>query len=207
MDPPDNVTGSITVLDDASERLSRLLQIWRLGVQPAQSGSGADDCRCDRLLDLMGNRSRQLPHRRDAVRVRQLRLNLAVPTLAFACCLLGALALGQIDHEGYALLQPSFEDRLADQHRHAAAVFLQVLLLIGLRDSGRLQLRQAPLVGIAPLSGSQFPPTQATRDEIVAAVSHDPEKGFIRVNEPTVRTPDEDADGLGDDQPSYSRLP
>jgi len=31
----------------------------------------------------MGDRSRQLPHRRDAIRVRQLRVDLAVSPLAF----------------------------------------------------------------------------------------------------------------------------
>ena len=33
--------------------------------------------RRDRLVDFMGNRGRQLPHRRDAIDVRELRLRLA----------------------------------------------------------------------------------------------------------------------------------
>jgi len=63
------------------------------------------------------------------------------------------------------------------------------------------------LVDTAHFGGSQFHPAQALGDEIVAAVSSNAEKGFIRVNEPTVRTPDEDTDDVGVDQATHSRLP
>ena len=63
------------------------------------------------------------------------------------------------------------------------------------------------LAGTARFRGSQFRPAEALRDEIVAAVSSNAEKGFIRVNEPTVRTPDENTDDVGVDQATHSRLP
>src|SRR5690242_16891866 len=75
-DPADDLGGSIAFLDDTIERLPDLLQIWRLGAQPAQGGMGIGDCRRDRLHDFMGNRGRQLSHRRDAIDVRELRLRL-----------------------------------------------------------------------------------------------------------------------------------
>jgi len=83
------VAGPIAVLDDATEPLPNLLQIRRSGAQPAQSRMGVSDRRCDGLIDFMGDRSRQLPHRRNAVRMCQLHLYLAQ---GFS----GALTLGDI---------------------------------------------------------------------------------------------------------------
>src|SRR5580700_6098671 len=57
---------------------------------------GVGDRRCDRLVDFMGNRSRQLPHRRDAVRVRQLHLHRAITPLAFTDFRLCPLTLGDV---------------------------------------------------------------------------------------------------------------
>ncbi len=76
-DPADDVAGSFAVLDDIGKRLPGLLQIGWLGAKPAQGGMGIGDCRRDRLVDFMGNRGHQLPHRRDAIDVRELRLRLA----------------------------------------------------------------------------------------------------------------------------------
>ncbi len=67
----------MAVLDDMVERLPTLLQIGRLGAKPAQSGVCVGDRRGERLVDFMGNRGCQLPHRRDAIDVRELHLRLA----------------------------------------------------------------------------------------------------------------------------------
>jgi hypothetical protein len=67
----------MTVLDDTIESILSLLHIGRLAGQPAQAGIGVGDHPGERLLDFMGNRRRQLPHRRDAVDVRELHLRLA----------------------------------------------------------------------------------------------------------------------------------
>src|SRR6266446_3189654 len=48
------------------------------------------------------------------------------------------LLLAQIEHECDTLVPTSFEECAAQQHRHAAAVFPEVLLLESLKDPGRL---------------------------------------------------------------------
>ena len=70
----DEIACSIGALDDPVKRLTDLLEIRRLGVQQAQRRLGIDDRRGDRLVDFMGNRSREVLHRRDAVGVRQFDL-------------------------------------------------------------------------------------------------------------------------------------
>jgi hypothetical protein len=63
------------------------------------------------------------------------------------------------------------------------------------------------VVGTTPFGRCQLPPAQSTRGEIVAAVSHDAEKGFIGINDPTLKNPDEDANDVGVDQAPDPRLP
>src|SRR5215831_15886202 len=91
-DSADDLAGSIAVCKDTIERLPGLLQIWRFFVQPAQRGRGIVDRCCDRLIDFMGNRGRQLSHRRDPVRMCQLDPDLSISLLAFPCRLFGFLA-------------------------------------------------------------------------------------------------------------------
>jgi hypothetical protein len=67
--PADDVAGSSSVLDDPTKSLPNLLRIGRLHIEPAQSGLCVGDYRRDRLIDLMGDRGRQLPHGRDAIGV------------------------------------------------------------------------------------------------------------------------------------------
>src|SRR5215469_4913751 len=83
--------------------------------------------------------------------------------------------------------------------RDAAAVFPEVLFLMRLGGSGRLQLRHTSVVSSAPLGRRQFPPSQSTPAEIVAAVSHDAEESFVRVYNPTIEMPDEDPHNVGVD--------
>ena len=73
-DPADDVDGSIAFSDGMTERFPDLRQMRWLGVQPVQSRLGIVDPRRNRLHDFMGNRGRQLPHRRDAIDVREFRL-------------------------------------------------------------------------------------------------------------------------------------
>src|SRR5258706_457561 len=80
----------------------------------------------------MGDRGRELPHGRDAVRVRDFHLQLAVTPLALSRAGFRPLALGQIQQEGDALVALFVERGRADQYRHAAAVLAEVLLLEGL---------------------------------------------------------------------------
>src|SRR5258708_13142801 len=82
-DPADDIAGSRAVLDDTAERLANLLEIGPLSAQPAQGGLSIDDRRGDRLVDLMGDRGRQLPHPGDAIGGAELHHGLAVPPPTF----------------------------------------------------------------------------------------------------------------------------
>jgi hypothetical protein len=59
-----------------------------------------------------------------------------VSPLTFAEVFLSLLALGQIEHEGDALVLASLQRCAADQDRHATAVFPEVFLLEWRADSG-----------------------------------------------------------------------
>ena len=68
--------GAIAVLDDPARQTARASSRSWLAAEPAQAGIGIGDHGGERLVDFMGNRGRQLPHRRDAIDVRELRLRL-----------------------------------------------------------------------------------------------------------------------------------
>ena len=101
---------------------------------------------------------------------------------------------------------PGFlEGRHADEHGHAAAVFPEVLLLERLQSPAHFELgHPASFVAITPFRGSQVRPVQATRDEILAVVSHHGEERVIRLENPTFELPDEDPDDVGVDQAPVS---
>src|ERR1700730_12891028 len=95
------------------EGLPALLALRGLHGEPAQSGVAVGDHCGNRLVDLMGNRGRQLPHRHDAIGVRQRHLRFPVSPLALAQVFLRVLALGQIEHEGDALVSVCAKSRAA----------------------------------------------------------------------------------------------
>ena len=177
-----------------------------MAAKPAQGSFGVGDRRGDWLVDLMGNRGRQLPHRRDAIGVRERHLRIAVPPLARAQVFLRLLALGQIEHEGDALVPAVAEGRRADKNRHTRAVFAKVLLLVRFAASRHHELLPRTSDSVAPFAGRQGCPVHAIRNEIVAAVSHDLEKGFVRLNNAAFKIPDGDPDDIGIDQPPDLRL-
>src|SRR5215471_297961 len=83
--PADHLAGPSSTADDSIERLPYLVQIRWLGVKPAQSSLGAVDRADERLIDLVGDRSGQLPHGGNPICMRQFHLYLAVALLALAC--------------------------------------------------------------------------------------------------------------------------
>ena len=161
----------------------------------------------ERLVDLMGDRGRELPHGRDAVGVRQLHLHLAVAPLALAGFLLRALALGQIEHEGDALV-PAFLRTLPRRSARAR----------GCRPCGRYSFSNGctrPVVlssGTARSSRSRHsggvrsvqrrrPATRSSRSYPTMR-----EKRVIGLENLTVEIPDEDPDDVGVDQASDLRF-
>ena len=193
--PRDHLAGPIAVLEDAAERLPSLLEIGRLGVQPTQCGIRVCDSRCDGLVDLVGDGSRQLPHYRDPVRMLQLQLGFPVPPFGFARFRFRLLAVGQVDDEGDS--RALFIERCSsNQHRHAAAVFPEVLLLVGLGDSDRRQFSHSLRVPVMPFRRRQLSPAQSTRLQVCLLVSDYPEKRPIRLQNSTVESPDQNPDDI-----------
>src|ERR1700730_12086547 len=83
-DSPDDLARAIPLLDNTRERVIHLAKIRWLSAQETSWRNLLRDCRCNRLVHFMGDRGRQLAHRRDAVGVRELQLRLAVSLLVFA---------------------------------------------------------------------------------------------------------------------------
>src|SRR5258708_28989816 len=140
----------------------------------------------------MGDRGAQLRHRRDAITLRERHLRFAVSPLALAQLLLRPLALGQIEHIGNALVSAFVEGRSAEEHGHPAAVLSKVLLLERFVASGRPELYRSPFLSVVPFGGCQLSPAEATRKEIVAAVSHHAEKCFVGLENATFKIPHDD---------------
>ena len=132
--------------------------------------------------------------------MRQLHLHRAVTPLALAGFGFRPLALGQIEHERDAFGRTFFERDRTDQHGHTAAVFAEVLLLEGLDGPDHLQLGHGPGVAVAPFRRRQIRPAQATGDEIRPVVADYPQKRLVRLDDPAVESPDDDADDIGIDQ-------
>src|SRR5712671_489292 len=116
-------------------------------------------------------------------------------------------ALGQVEHEGDALVSAFVEGRSAEKHGHAAAVLPKVLLLERFVASGRPELYRSLFAGVVPFGGGQRSPAEATRNEIVAAVSHHVEKGFVGVENATFNIPHDYPDDVRVDQAADPGLP
>src|SRR5690349_24800265 len=154
----------------------------------------------------MGNRSRELPHCCNPIRVHELHLNLGISLLALPCCLFPFLAIGQIDHERCAILSTFIKGCGADQHWDAVPVLVEVLLLKGNRCPSLFQLGQAPGVGAVPFDRRQLHPAYSPSDEVSAVISYDAQKGLVGISDLAVLFPDENSDNIGVDETPYLSL-
>src|SRR5262249_12265666 len=161
---------------------------------------GVNDHAGEWLVDLVGNRRRELPHDRDAAGVRQLHLHLPVTLLALARSLLSALAIGQIEHKGDTLIARPIEDRGPDKHRNAATTLAEIFLLEPRRDAGRLHFGEAFLVYRAPFFRGQLGPVQVSARDVLALVSYDLQEGVVALDNPAFQVPDDYTDNVGVDQ-------
>ncbi len=100
----------------------------------------------------------------------------------------GPLALGQIQYVRDTLVSFLVERGGADQHGDTAAILAEVLLFIGLRGSGHLQLGLPQCVAVAPVRRRQSRTVDATRDEILAVVSHHSQKRVVGRDHLTVES-------------------
>ena len=84
--------------------------------------------------------------------------------------------------------------------------FLKKLLLVSFGGSGRLQLCHCPFARVAPIGGRQRGPAYTTRNEIIAALPHHMEKGFVGLDNATFKVPNKNSNDVGIDQSPDLRL-
>src|SRR3984957_18026455 len=127
-DAPDYLIRPIAVVYYPFDRAARCVQVRSLAIEPAQSSLCVGFDRGERLIQFVGDRGRQLAHRRDAVGVGEFQLRLTVSMLVFASFCLNPLALSQIKYVGDTLVPTLFKCCPTNQYGHTATVFSGVFL-------------------------------------------------------------------------------
>jgi len=82
----------------------------------------------------------------------------------------GLLALGQVQHEGNAVLLRTFEERGADQHGNALPVLAQVFLLVGCARSGLLEFGERSRISRRVVRRRQVGPSDRFGEQVSPAV-------------------------------------
>src|SRR6185437_14859137 len=171
----DDVTCSVSIAQYGLEGFFHLHQVGRIAGQKAQR------CMCvvagstNRVVDLVRNRSGELPHRRHTVRACKLCLKL---TQSFC----SAFALRQIENEGNTLVPIFLEGCRADQYRYTTAVLAEELLFDRLQTAGHSELWHEPqLVTVLPVVRSQLGPANASCDQVFPVKSHHSQEGIVRL--------------------------
>src|SRR6266849_8517859 len=148
----------------------------------------------------MGDRGRQLAHRRDAVGVRELQLRRAVSLLVFASFCLHPFALAQIKHEGDTLVTALFKCCPTNQYGHAATVLSGEFLFERFESAATFLLFDSCVIPVAPVGRRQVCPPYAARNQVFAVVAHHAKKFVVGLENATVEIPDENSDDVGIDQ-------
>ena len=143
----------------------------------------------------------QLPHRGDAIGVREFHLRLALATLAVR----GAWAsarLRSVKSSTKATPSSCVPSKATAPISTGTRLpsFRKYSFSNGLARPDRLQVGQPLFGGGAPFGGCHVRPAHSTRDKILAAVSHHVEKGVVGVEEPPLEIEDDDADDVGVEQ-------
>ena len=121
--------------------------------------------------------------------------------------LFGALPLGDVEHEQHVLRPGSLDRRPGHQHRHAAPVLAEVLLLEECAGARRSELCHSPFGGAHPFRGRQIGPAQPARRKVVPRVPDHREKCVVGLDDPAVQVRDQHADDIGIHQAADLRLP
>src|SRR5258706_4742250 len=145
----------------------------------------------------MRNRGRKLPHRRDAIDVREFQLHLTVSPLAFPSFCLNPFALAQIKHEGDTLVTTLFKCCPTNQYGHTATVFSSVFLFERLEPAATFLLFDPCVIPVAPVGRRQICPPYAAREEVLTAVAHHAKKFVIGLKNAAIEIPDENSDDVG----------
>src|SRR6266568_9407094 len=148
----------------------------------------------------MGDRGRQLAHRRDAVGVREFQLCRAVSLLAFASFCLYPLALSQIKYVGNTLVTAIFKCCPTYQYGHTATVFSREFFFEWLEPAATFLLFDSCVIPVAPVGRRQVRTPHAARNQVFAFVAHHAKKFVVGLKNATVEIPDENSDDVGIDQ-------
>jgi hypothetical protein len=190
---------SIAIHYDTTERPRDLLEIWALGAQPAQSRLHVYDIGGDWLIHFMSDRGGEVPDGRDAIRVGEFHLHLAVPSLTLARFGFRPLSPSDIQHESDDTI--AFEPSRTDQNGNAATVFPNVLFLERLNRRERVQLRERQWMSLVPFRGRNPCPMDASGGEILMIVSQHVEERIVGLENFTFEIQDEGPDDIRVEQP------
>src|SRR5713101_5722809 len=124
----------------------------------------------------MGDRGRQLAHRRYAVGVREFQLHLTVSMLAFASFCLHSLALSQIKYVGDTLVTALLKCCPTNQHGHTATVFPSVFLFERFEPATTFLLFDPSVIPVAPVGRRQIRPPYTAREQVFKVVAHHAKK-------------------------------
>ena len=140
----------------------------------------------------------------DLVAQRQIfpiELILERPDLCFV-----SLSFAEIERERNSVVPSCVKERTANQHGDATAILPEELLLVRPNRPRRLEIRRRAFVSLAPFSGRQFGPAHTTRNEIFTTVLQHAEKRIIGLENPSIKTPDQDPNDVRINQSSNTRL-
>src|SRR6202022_2609069 len=112
--PADHVSGALAVAHYARERFARLLEFRRPPLQPAQPGAPLTHDGCERLVDLMGDRGRELAHCREARRAGELRLRVSQRLLGMPALCDVHDYTGVFELTGHGVVGPTYNVKALD---------------------------------------------------------------------------------------------
>src|ERR1700722_10644675 len=116
--------------------------------------------------------------------------------VALAESFFGALAFRHVDDKDNPLVSCLPEKGSADQNRHAAPILAKIFLLVRLAGPGQPQLGYRIPGCTGPPGAWQLRPPSPTRNKIFAEIARQDEKGLLGFDDPAVRRPGHDSDGL-----------
>src|SRR5215475_11872988 len=99
---------------------------------------------------------------------------------------LGALLLGEIERKSDAVVLAAFKEGAADHDWDSNTIFPEILLLVWLDCSGRLNLYHGTLIAGTPFGWRQVRPAYSTGRKIITVELHHVEKRCICLGDRTI---------------------
>ena len=195
-DAAHDIGGGVGVTDDPLGRDLRALEVRGFRGQPPVAGVGVGDDRGQRLVHLVGDRSREFREAGGLCRLGELVGGLSQRLFGAQLCRFRTLAFGQIEDVGDPLPGLPLEAGSPDQHGHPAAILPEILLLAGLHLARPREFFSL-FVGMhfLPFRRRDVEPSKP-RLQILAVVLDHAEKRVIGVENPSVQIPENDPDNI-----------